>query len=177
MSAAAETIDLKDFIRDIPDFPKKGIVFKDITPLLGDPKAVEAAVERIAAHYASAGIKKVAGIESRGFLFATAVALRLGAGVIPIRKKGKLPYKTISTSYDLEYGTDTVEIHEDAASKGEKVLLIDDLIATGGTARASCELLEKAGATVAGVCFVIELSFLKGREKLAGREIFTLLSY
>ncbi len=177
MTVSTETLDLKKFIRDIPDFPKKGLVFKDITPLLGDPKAIEAAVDRVAAHYASAGIKKVAGIESRGFLFATAVALRLGAGVIPIRKKGKLPYKTISASYDLEYGTDTVEIHEDATSKGEKVLLIDDLIATGGTAQASAELLEKAGATVAGVCFIIELGFLKGREKLKGREIFSLLSY
>lgn len=177
MPATTETLDLKKFIRDIPDFPKKGIVFKDITPLLGDPKALAAAIDRIAKHYADAGITKVAGIEARGFLFATAVALRLGAGVIPIRKKGKLPHKTISASYALEYGTDTVEIHEDAAEKGEKVLLIDDLIATGGTARASAELLEKAGAIVAGVCFIVELEFLKGREKLAGREIFSLLSY
>ena len=177
MSTTTETLDLKKFIRDIPHLPKKGIGFQDITPLLGDPKALEATIDRIANHYANAGIAKVAGIEARGFLFAPAVALRLGAGVIPIRKKGKLPYKTISTSYDLEYGTDTVEIHEDATSKGETVLLIDDLIATGGTAKASCELLEKAGADVAGVCFVIELEFLKGREKLKGREIFSLLSY
>ncbi len=177
MTASAATLDLKEFIRDIPDFPKKGIVFKDITPLLGAPKAFAAAVDRVVEHYASAGIQKVAGIEARGFLFAGAVAQKLDAGVIPIRKKGKLPYKTLAAEYALEYGTDTVEIHEDAAAKDEKVLLIDDLIATGGTAQASCELLEKTGACVAGVCFIIELGFLKGREKLAGRDIFALIDY
>ncbi|MFH2201826.1 MAG: adenine phosphoribosyltransferase [Elusimicrobiota bacterium] len=173
----ASTVDLKEHIRDIPDFPKKGIIFKDITPLLGSPQAFAAVVDRIAAHYAAAGIKKVAGIEARGFLFAGAVAKQLGAGVIPIRKKGKLPYRTLAAEYALEYGTDSVEIHEDAATAGEPVLLIDDVIATGGTAAASCELLEKTGAKIAGVCFIIELGFLKGREKLAGREIFSLLEY
>lgn len=177
MTAATEALDLKAFIRDIPDFPKKGIVFKDITPLLGDPKAFAAAVDQIATHYASSGISKVAGIEARGFLFAGAVAQKLNAGVIPVRKKGKLPYKTVSQSYDLEYGSDTVEIHEDAAKAGEKVLLIDDLIATGGTAKASCELLEKTGAKVESLCFIVDLTFLKGKEKLGGRDVFALLEY
>ena len=170
-------MDLKSFIRDIPDFPKEGIIFKDITPLLADPAAVKHAVDLIADHYKDRGIQRVAGIESRGFLFATAVALKLGAGVIPVRKKGKLPYKTISLSYDLEYGSDTVEVHEDAAPNGEKVLLIDDLIATGGTAAASAQLLEKAGAKVESVCFLVELAFLKGREKLNGYDIYSLLTY
>ncbi len=170
-------MDLKPFIRDIPDFPKEGIVFKDITPLLANPKAVDAAVTQIADHYRDKGIQLVAGVESRGFLFATAVALKLNAGVIPVRKKGKLPYKTISLSYDLEYGSDTVEVHEDAAANGEKVLLIDDLIATGGTAAASAQLLEKAGAKVEGVCFLVELDFLKGREKLANYNVHSLLHY
>ena len=170
-------MDLKPFIRDIPDFPKKGIVLKDITPLLLDPAAIKEAVDQIADHYKDRGIQLVAGIESRGFLFSTAVALKLGAGVIPVRKKGKLPYKTISLSYDLEYGSDTVEVHEDAAPNGEKILLIDDLIATGGTAAASAQLLEKAGGKIESICFLVELEFLKGREKLAGYDIHSLLTY
>lgn len=177
MASAVDTLDLKKYIRDVPDFPKKGIVFKDITPLLGDPAAFTAAADRIVAHYKDQGIEKVAGIESRGFLLATVVAYHLGAGVIPVRKKGKLPYKTISQTYDLEYGTDTVEVHEDAAAKRAKVLLIDDLLATGGTARASCDLLAKLGADIRGVCFLIELGFLKGREKLSDREVFSLIEY
>jgi adenine phosphoribosyltransferase len=171
------TVDLKSYIRDVPDFPKPGIVFKDITPLLGNAKALEAAVDKIADHYKDRGIQLVAGVESRGFLFAAAVALKLGAGVIPVRKKGKLPYKTIALSYELEYGTDTVEVHEDAAPNGEKVLLIDDLIATGGTAAASAQLLEKAGGKVESVCFLVELAFLNGREKLNGYDVHTLLTY
>jgi len=170
-------VDLKNFIRDVPDFPKPGILFKDITPLLASPEAFNAAITRIAEHYRDRGIQLVAGIESRGFLFAAALALKLGAGVIPVRKKGKLPYKTISLSYDLEYGSDAVEVHEDAAPNGEKVLLVDDLIATGGTAAASAELLEKAGAQVVSVCFLVELAFLNGRDKLAGRDMHSLLVY
>ena len=177
MSSAADTLDLKSFIRDVPDFPKKGILFKDITPMLQDPAAFRASVERLAERYEGEGIELVAGVESRGFLFAAALALRLGAGVIPVRKKGKLPYKTISESYALEYGTDSVEVHEDAVRKGQKVLLVDDLIATGGTAAAAARLLEKIGADLAGVCFLIELSFLEGRKKLDGRDVFSLLSY
>ncbi|HBL16761.1 MAG: adenine phosphoribosyltransferase [Elusimicrobia bacterium GWA2_69_24] len=177
MTPTLETKDLTKFVRDIPDFPKKGIAFKDITPLLKDPGAFRSAIDAFAARYEGRGIRLVAGIESRGFLLASAVALRLGAGVIPIRKKGKLPHKTLSASYDLEYGTDSVEIHADAAARGDKVLLIDDVIATGGTARAACELIEKLGAEVAGVAFLIELSFLKGREKLGSREIFALIGY
>jgi adenine phosphoribosyltransferase len=169
--------DFKALIRDVPDFPKKGIVFKDITPLLADAKAFDAAVSAMAAPFKGRGIRSVAGIESRGFLLASIVANKLGAGVIPIRKKGKLPYRKISVSYSLEYGTDSVEIHEDAAPKGSKVLLVDDVLATGGTARASCELLEKLGAKVDGVSFLIELSFLNGREKLPGRDVFALMSY
>ena len=177
MSAAATAEDLKKSVRDVPDFPKKGIGFKDITPLLGDPKAFRAMTELLAERYAGKGITKVAAVESRGFLIAAALAARLGAGVVPIRKKGKLPYKTISASYELEYGTDTLEIHVDAAKPGDVVLLADDVIATGGTAKASCELIEKLGAKVGGVCFLIELEFLKGRAKLPGREVFSLIKY
>jgi len=171
------TKSLEDHIRDIPDFPKKGIVFKDITPLLQDPAALKATIDAFAALYKDAGIELVAGIESRGFLFATSLALELGAGVIPVRKKGKLPHKTVAESYELEYGTDTVEIHEDAAKKGQKVLVVDDLIATGGTAAAACRLLDKVGADVVSACFLIELSFLNGREKLAGRDVKALITY
>jgi len=177
MSPASQAKELERHIRDIPDFPKKGIVFKDITPLLKDKDAFRAAVDLIAERYAGKGLTAAAGIESRGFLFAAAVAYKLGIGVIPVRKKGKLPYKTLSASYDLEYGSDSVEVHEDAAKKGDKVLLIDDLIATGGTAGAACELLEKLGAEVIGPCFLIELGFLEGRKKLPGRDIFSVLSY
>ncbi|MFH1726707.1 MAG: adenine phosphoribosyltransferase [Elusimicrobiota bacterium] len=177
MGSPADTTDLKSLIRDVPDFPKKGIVFKDITPLLADKDAFKAAVDRIVARYAGRGIEQVAAVESRGFLFASTIAYRLGAGVIPIRKKGKLPYKTISAAYELEYGTDSLEIHEDAVRAGTPVLLVDDLLATGGTAKASCELLEKLGAKVEGVCFLIELAFLKGREKLPGRDVFCLMAF
>ncbi len=175
MPAAA--VDLKQYVRDVPDFPKKGIVFKDITPMLADPKAFAAAINAIADHYAGQGIDRVAGIEARGFLFAAAVAQRLGAGVIPIRKKGKLPYYTHTAEYDLEYGTDAVEIHKDAAGEDHKVLLVDDVIATGGTAAASIKIIEQTGAKVAGVCFFIELDFLKGRDKLGSRDIYSILHY
>jgi adenine phosphoribosyltransferase len=173
----AAALDLKTYVRDIPDFPKKGIVFKDITPMLADPKAYATAINMIADHYKDMGIDRVAGIEARGFLFASAVAARLGAGLIPVRKKGKLPHDTHAAEYDLEYGTDTVEIHQDAAGAGHKVLVLDDVIATGGTAAATVKLIEQTGAQVSGVCFFIELDFLKGREKLAGHDIYSVLHY
>ena len=168
---------LKDKIRDIANFPKEGVIFKDITPLLLDVKSLKEAGDRIAEYFKNRGVRKVIGAEARGLIIATLVAERLDAGMVPARKPGKLPYKTIAASYELEYGTDTLEIHEDAVSKGEKVLVVDDLLATGGTARACCELAEKLGGAVAGVGFVIELSFLKGREKLKGYDVLSLIQY
>jgi len=165
------------FIKDVPDFPRKGIVFKDITPLLADPEAFAAAVDRMAEPFLGAGIKVVAGIESRGFLLATPIAYRLKAGVVPIRKKGKLPRRTKSATYELEYGQDSIEAHEDAFPAGAGVLLVDDVLATGGTARAACELIEKIGGKVAAVAFLIELGFLNGRAKLAGRDVRALIKY
>jgi len=168
---------LRAAIRDVPDFPKRGIVFKDITPLLADARLFRAAIDRMVRPFRDRGIRKVIGIESRGFLLATTIAYKLGAGVVPIRKKGKLPHQTVSLTYDLEYGQDTLEIHADAVRAGEKVLVVDDVLATGGTARAACELVRKLGAEIAGLDFLIELSFLKGRERLKDREIFALLSF
>ncbi|HVE13163.1 MAG TPA: adenine phosphoribosyltransferase [Elusimicrobiota bacterium] len=168
---------LKSRIQDVPDFPKKGIVFKDITPLLGDPKAFAAMTDAIAERYTGKGVTHVAGIESRGFLLASAAAYKLGAGLVPIRKKGKLPRKTLTESYALEYGTDSIEMHADAVDARSRVVLVDDVIATGGTARAALELLTKTGAKVLGASFLIELDFLKGREKLAGWDLHSLLHY
>jgi adenine phosphoribosyltransferase len=168
---------LKSIIRDVPDFPKKGIIFKDITPLLADPAAFGELVQAFADHYRNAGITKVLGIEARGFLLAAPLAMQLKAGLVPVRKKGKLPYKRVSATYALEYGTDTLEMHEDAVKPGEKVLIVDDVLATGGTAAAVCEMVDKLGAKVAGVAMLIELEFLKGRGKLAGRDIHSLIKY
>ncbi len=170
-------IDFKAHIHDVPDFPKKGIVFKDITPLLADAKTFAAAVDRLAEPFVGKGVQIVAGIESRGFLLATPVAYRLGAGVVPIRKKGKLPRAVKSASYALEYGTDSIEAHADAFSKGAKVLLIDDVLATGGTAAAAVQLIEAIGGALVGAAFLIELSFLDGRKKLSGRDVRSLVSY
>ncbi len=170
-------IDLKTFVRDVPDWPKPGILFKDITPLLGDSVAFAAAIEQMAAGFEAGGIDYVAAVEARGFIFGAALAEKLQAGFVPIRKKGKLPYKTVSHTYQLEYGTDTIEIHSDAVEPGAKVLMVDDLLATGGTMAAACNLLEKLNADIAGVVFLIELEFLKGREKLAGYDIKTIISY
>ncbi len=167
----------KTIIRDVPDFPKKGIIFKDITPLLADPAAFAEMVKHFAEHFRNAGITKVLGIEARGFLLAAPIAVELGAGLIPVRKKGKLPYKTVSAAYALEYGTDTLEMHEDAVMPGEKVLIVDDVLATGGTAAAVCSLVDGLGGKVAGVAMLIELEFLKGREKLAGRSTYSLIKY
>jgi len=169
--------DLRKLIRDIPDFPKKGILFKDITPLLGDIQGFKRTIDLMSEPFLHKDVRKVAGIESRGFLLATAIAYRLGAGVIPIRKKGKLPHKVVSTTYALEYGMDTVEAHADALEPGEKVLLVDDVLATGGTAAASCALLELLKAKIVGVSFLIELDFLKGRGKLPSYDIHSLIHY
>ena len=174
---ANEHIDLTRYIRDIPDWPKKGILFRDITPLLADPKAFPTAVDALCAPFFGAGVQYVAAVEARGFIFGSAVAERLGAGFIPVRKKGKLPGATESATYELEYGVDTLEMHRDAIPRGAKVLMVDDLLATGGTMRAACELIEKVGAHVVGIAFVIELTDLNGRQKLARHKIHALITY
>ena len=174
---AAEEIVLQGYIRSIPDWPKKGILFRDITPLLAEPKAFTAAVDALCAGFTGQAIDYVAAVEARGFIFGAAVAERLGAGFVPIRKKGKLPFKTESVTYDLEYGSDTVEMHCDAISKGAKVLMVDDLLATGGTMAAACKLIEKIGGEIAGITFLIELGDLAGRSKLTGYKISTVISY
>ena len=163
---------LKKAIRDIPDFPKQGIIFKDITPVLSDPALFKTAVDLFVDRQANARIDKVAVIESRGFLFGAAVAYRMGLGIVPIRKKGKLPYKTVEATYDLEYGSATLQMHVDSVKKGDRILLIDDLLATGGTAAASAKMIEGLGGTVAEIDFLIELAFLKGRDKLTRYPVF-----
>jgi len=168
-------MDLEKYIRDIPDFPTKGIIFKDITPLLADAGALDEAVRRLAEPYEGTGVECVAAVESRGFIFGAAVARQLGAGFVPIRKPGKLPHETVSREYSLEYGTDAVEIHTDAVSPGSKVLMIDDLLATGGTMAAACELVASLGGRIVGIAFLIELGFLNGRAKLAGYDLHTLI--
>ena len=170
-------MDLSKYIRDIPDFPKKGVIFKDITPLLKDSKALAYAVDLIHQHYANAGVTAVAGIESRGFIFGCPIARSFNVGFIPIRKPGKLPYQTFKEEYELEYGTDCVEMHIDAVGPGDKVLIVDDLLATGGTAAAARRLIEQAGAEVVGFGFVVELTFLNGAEKLKGVPVFSLVKY
>ncbi|AVR47432.1 adenine phosphoribosyltransferase [Christiangramia fulva] len=170
-------MDLKEYIREVKDFPKKGISYKDITPLLQDPEAMKYTVNLFMAGLKGKKIDKVVGIESRGFFFATLLAERLDAGFIPVRKPGKLPYITHKETYELEYGTDTLEIHEDAIKKGEKVLLHDDVLATGGTALATCKLIEKCGGEIVQCNFLVELGFLKGREKLKNYEVKSLLDY
>ncbi len=171
------SVDLRSFIRDVPDFPKPGILFRDITPLLSDPDALQAAVRAVAAPFRDAGIERVMGIESRGFIFGAPLALELGAGLTIVRKQGKLPFETTSVTYDLEYGTDTVEMHVDAVKQGQKVLLADDLIATGGTAAAAVKLARQAGADVVGCAFLIELAALGGRKLLDVDRIHTVIEY
>jgi adenine phosphoribosyltransferase len=168
---------LKNAIRDIPDFPKEGIIFKDITPVLKDGELFRSAIDVFFDRYSERDIDKVVGIEARGFLFASALAYLLGCGVIPVRKPGKLPYSTESASYQLEYGEDSVEIHSDAVESGENVLVIDDLLATGGTMAATLDLVERLGGNIVEVAFLIELEFLKGRERLPGRDIFSAISF
>ncbi len=168
---------LKSLIREVPDFPKPGINFFDITTLLKDAGGLKAVIDGLAGHYAGKGIQTVAGIEARGFIFAPAVAHVLGAGFVPIRKPKKLPAETERVEYALEYGTDVVEIHRDAVEPGQKVLIVDDVLATGGTASAAARLVEKLGGKVAGLGFVIELDFLHGSDKLAGRDVYSLIHY
>ena len=167
-------------LRDIPDYPSPGILFKDITPLLADPDLFAAAVDALAAAYrpgSGAEVDLVAGVEARGFIFGAGVALALGVGFVPIRKKGKLPHTTVSAEYTLEYGTAVIEMHDDAVRPGQRVLLLDDVLATGGTAEAAAGLLEQVGAEVVSVAFLVELGFLGGRERLAGRDVKSLLNY
>ncbi len=172
-----KTNDLKALIKDVPDFPKKGIVFKDITPLLADPAGFAAVIEGLIAPFQPLGIQIVAGVESRGFLLAPAMAARLGAGIVPLRKKGKLPRQVHSASYDLEYGTDSIEAHADAFPRNSRILLVDDVLATGGTAAAAISLIQALGGKLVGSAFLIELAFLNGRKKLAGQKIHSLLTY
>lgn len=169
--------DLKNHIRDIPDFPKEGIIFKDITTLLKDPDAFRKSIDVLAEKFGAADIDQVVGVEARGFIFGAALAYKLGAGFIPVRKKGKLPGKTRSVTYALEYGSDSLEIHEDAIAPGTRVLVIDDLLATGGTVEATTRLVSEQDAVVAGVAFLIELSDLKGKDKLKDFEVYSVLQY
>ncbi len=168
---------LKDKIRDIPDFPKPGIIFKDITPLVKDPAALRLSVHQLIQPFLGRDITIVAGMEARGFIFGSLAAWELGVSFVPLRKPGKLPYDVQSVNYDLEYGSASLEAHIDAFDNTDRVLLVDDLLATGGTAKASCKLVESLGAQVEALAFVIELDFLQGREKLEGYEIHSLLNY
>lgn len=170
-------MDLKKEIRDIPDFPKEGVIFKDITPLLKNPAAFKYAIDAIANHYAEEMVDLVLGAEARGFIIGGALAYRLNAGFIPARKPGKLPHNVTSAEYALEYGMDSLEMHQDAINQGDKILVVDDVLATGGTASAKVELVKKLGGEVVGIAFLIELTFLNGRHKLEGHDIFSLIQY
>ncbi len=170
-------MDLKQHIRHVPDFPKAGILFYDITTLLRNPAGFRATVDQLAAPYRDRPIDAVVGIESRGFILGAAVAQTLGAGFVPIRKPGKLPSATLQESYALEYGTDALEIHEDAVDAGQRVLIVDDVLATGGTAAAAAQLVKRAGGELTGLAFLIELTFLNGKEKLPGEQVFSVLHY
>ena len=169
--------ELKTRIRHVPDFPKAGILFYDVTTLLRDPEGFKLAIDAIAEPYGGAGISLVVGIESRGFILGAAVADRIGAGFVPVRKVGKLPHTTIRVSYDLEYGSDSLEMHSDAVEPGQRVLIVDDLLATGGTARAAVDLVRKLGGDVHGVAVLIELADLQGRERLKGERVHAVLTY
>jgi adenine phosphoribosyltransferase len=170
-------MDLASYIRDIPDFPKPGILFKDITPLLAEPQAFTQAVDALCERYAQTRVDAVAAAEARGFLFAAPMALRMGKPLIPLRKPGKLPYRTYSLRYELEYGQAELHVHIDGVAVGSHVLLVDDLLATGGTMKAGCQLIEKAGGSVAGCAFLVELGFLNGRQQLTPHEVFSLIQY
>ena len=170
-------MDLAKYIRDIPDFPKPGIMFKDITPLLADPIAFHHAIDRMALEFDSKHVDKIAAAEARGFLFAAPLALRLRKPLVPLRKPGKLPYRSYSLKYDLEYGSAELQMHVDGVGKGDRVLLVDDLLATGGTMEAGAKLIEQGGGVVAGFAFLVELAFLHGRERLKPHEIFSLVTY
>ena len=168
---------LRSLIRDVPDFPQEGVLFKDITPLLADPIAFSTVIDLLVVHFGRGNVDKVVGIEARGFIIASPVAYHFGAGFVPVRKKDKLPWQTESAEYALEYGTATLEVHTDAVRPGERVLIVDDVLATGGTADATAKLVERIGGKVVGLAFLIELAFLKGRDRLEGYDLFTLLEY
>ena len=172
-----DTEQLRALIRDVPDFPQPGVVFKDITPLLSDPVAFSTVVDRIVVQFGRGNVDKVVGIEARGFIVAAPVAYHFNAGFVPVRKVGKLPWESESESYELEYGTETLEIHRDALMEGERVLVVDDVLATGGTASATAHLVERLGAEVIGIACIIELTFLHGREKLGALDFFSLIQY
>ena len=168
---------LRSYIRDVPDFPKPGIVFKDITPLLADPVAFSTVIDLIVVHYGRGNVDKVVGIEARGFILAAPVAYHFGAGFVPVRKKGKLPWEVNAAEYELEYGTETIEAHTDAFRPGERVLIVDDVLATGGTAAAAAELVERLGGKVVGIACLIELGFLDGRKKIPNHDFTAILTY
>ena len=168
---------LKALVRDVPDFPQDGVVFKDITPLLADELAFSTVIDLIVVHFGRGNVDKVVGIEARGFILASPVAYHFGAGFVPVRKKDKLPWQTEAAEYSLEYGTATLEIHADGVAPGERVLIVDDVLATGGTSKATAELVERIGGNVVGIACLIELDFLNGRDKLDGYDLFTLLRY
>lgn len=170
-------MDLKDYIRDVPDFPEPGILFKDITPLLGDAKAFDHTISRLVEHYKDSNFDAIVPVESRGFLFGAPLACALGKAIVPVRKPGKLPAATLSADYELEYGTNTLEIHADGLKKGQKALIIDDLLATGGTLAASAKLVEMAGGAVSEIAVIIELAFLEGRKNLSAYNIHSMLVY
>ena len=168
---------LKSLVRDVPDFPQEGVVFKDITPLLADEIAFSTVIDLIVVHFGRGNVDKVVGIEARGFIIASPVAYHFGAGFVPVRKRDKLPYHTEAADYELEYGSATLEIHKDAVEPGERVLVVDDVLATGGTAKAAADLVERIGGEVVGIACLIELGFLKGRDRLDGYDLFTLIDY
>lgn len=170
-------MDLKSKIRDIPDFPKAGIIFKDITTLLKDKEAFKFCVDKFTEKYKDAKLDAIVAVEARGYIFGAALAYTLGVGFVPVRKPGKLPYDTFSMDYELEYGTNTLEIHKDAVTKDQRVLIVDDLVATGGSSKACAHLIEKLGGKVAGFAFLVELTFLKGRDTLEGYDVFSLIQY
>lgn len=173
------TLDLKSYVRDVPGYPKPGIVFKDLTPLWKDPAAFRQMVERLAGHYRSGGVETIAAVESRGLILGAAMAFVLKSGLVPVRKAGKLPWNTVKASYSLEYGSATSELHTDAFEPGARVLIVDDLLATGGTAEAAIQLVRELKGKIVGLAFLVELSFLKGRQRLErhGVEVFSLLQY
>jgi adenine phosphoribosyltransferase len=168
---------IKALIREVPDFPEPGVNFKDITPVLADPIAFSTIIDLIVVHFGRGNVDKVVGIEARGFILAAPVAYHFGAGFVPVRKKGKLPWRTASEEYELEYGSASLELHEDGVAPGERVLVVDDVLATGGTARAAASLVERVGGKVCGISCLIELDFLNGREKVDGHDLFTLIHY
>jgi adenine phosphoribosyltransferase len=170
-------IDFKSIIREIPDFPKPGILFYDLTTLMKHPKGFQCAIDQLAARYQNELIDAVVGIEARGFIFASSLAYKLGAGFVPVRKPGKLPAEKVQVNYDLEYGSDSLEMHKDAIQPGQRILIADDLMATGGTAAAVARLVKNMGGTLVGIAFLVELEFLKGREKVPGIDIFSLIKY